>query len=284
MQQGFLTTTSRDITNTLAIDRYYRTPYAGTWNASIQHDFGGGFFVEAAYLGTKGTRLDVRILPNQLPPGSTLALTQRTQLGNALGFTYDEPVGNSIFNALQLRGIRRFHHGLSFNAYYQFAKSIDDSSTFGGAGNTVAQNWLDIAAERGLSSFDVRHEFTASFVYTSPIGAPGSRIAPESKLGEFLKDWQLSGAITAQTGNPLTARVLGNTAQLAQTGGIGSERAQATGLPIELSTGFFNVNAFTVPPPGSYGERWTKHHPGPWPIQFESWRLRALSLLLSAAV
>ena len=173
LNRGFLTTSPEEITNTFAIDRFYRTPYAGTWNASIQHDFGAGFFVEATYLGTKGTHLDVRILPNQLPPGSPLALAERAQLGNAVGFTYDEPVGNSIFNALQLRAIRRFNHGLSFNAYYQFAKSIDDSSTFGGAGNTVAQNWLDIEAERGLSSFDVRHEFNMTFVYTSPVGAPG---------------------------------------------------------------------------------------------------------------
>jgi hypothetical protein len=263
LQKGFLTTTPKEITNTFAVNRYYRTPYAGTWNASIQHDFGAGFFVEASYMGTKGTHLDVRMLPNQLPPGSPLALTQRTQLGNAVGFTFDEPVGNSIFNALQLRAVRRFNHGLSFNTYYQFAKSIDDSSTFGGAGNTVAQNWLDIAAERGLSSFDVRHELQMNVVWTSPIAAPGSQIAADSKLGRLLKDWQLSGGITAQTGNPLTARVLGNTAQLAQTGGIGSGRAEATGESIESSTGFFNLDAFTVPPTGSYGDAGRNTIPGP---------------------
>ena len=264
LEKGFLTTSAREITNTFAVDRFYRTPYAGTWNATIQHDFAGGFFVELGYMGTKGTHLDVRILPNELPPGSPLQLIEKTQLGNAVGFTYDEPVGNSIFNALQLRAVRRFNHGLSFNAFYQFAKSIDDSSSFGGAGNTVAQNWLDIAAERGLSSFDVRHQLQTSFVWTSPVGAAGSRIASDSKLGRLLKDWQLSGSITAQTGNPLTARVLGNTQQLAQTGGIGSGRAEATGEAIESATGFFNLSAFTVPPPGVYGDagRNTIHGPG----------------------
>lgn len=263
LQKGFITTSPQDITNTFAVDRYYRTPYAGTWNATIQRDFGGGFFVELGYMGTKGTHLDVRILPNEPPPGSPLLLVQRDQLGNAVGFTYDEPVGNSIFNALHVRAVRRFNKGLSFNAYYQFAKSIDDSSTFGGAGNTVAQNWLDIAAERGLSSFDVRHELQASFVWTSPIAAPGSRIASDSKVGRLLKDWQLSGSITAQTGNPLTARVLGNTQQLAQTGGIGSGRAEATGQPIETGSGFFNLNAFTVPAPGQYGDAGRNTIPGP---------------------
>ncbi len=110
----------------------------------------------------------------------------------------------------------------------------------------------------------MRHEFNASFVYTSPVGAPGSHIAPESKIGRFLKDWQLSGGITAQTGIPLTARVLGNTAQLAQTGGIGSGRAEATGLPIESNSGFFNLLAFTaVIPPGQYGNAGRNTIPGP---------------------
>lgn len=263
LQKGFLTAAPEEITNTFAVDRFYRTPYAQTWNFTIQHDFGQGFFIETGYLGTKGTDLDVRILPNQLPPGSPLALGMRTQLGNALGFTYDEPVGNSSFNAFQLRAVRRFHHALSFNLYYQFAKSIDDSSSFGGAGNTVAQNWLDIAADRGLSSFDVRHEFQANFVWTSPIAGPGSRISPESFTGKLLEQWRISGGLVVQTGNPLTARVLGNGAQLAQTGGIGSERADTTGEPILTGTGFFNLGAFAIPPAGEWGDAGRNTIPGP---------------------
>ena len=70
LAQGFLTTTARDITNTFAVGRDYRTPYAGTWNASIQHEFGGGWFAEIGYMGTKGTGLDVRTIPNEPAPGS----------------------------------------------------------------------------------------------------------------------------------------------------------------------------------------------------------------------
>lgn len=260
INQGFLLATPGQITQTFAVARNYRTPYAGTWNANVQRDLGGGFFIELGYLATKGTGLDVRIVPNQQAPGSLL---QRAQLGKALAFTYDESVGDSSFESGHLRLMRRFNHGLSINAFYQYGKSIDDSSTFGGAGNTTAQNWLDIAAERGLSSFDVRHQFSGSFVYASPVGAAGSRIAADTKLGRLLSDWQLSGSLTAQTGNPLTARALGNTSQLAQTGGTGSERAEATGQPIESSTGFFNLNAFTVPAAGAYGDAGRNTIPGP---------------------
>ncbi len=250
---AFSTTVPNEITNTFAVDRYYRTPYAGTWNVSLQRDFGGGFFTELLYMGTKGTGLDVRIAPNLQPAGTAATLTQTTQVGNASGFIYDEPVGNSIFNALHVRLVRRFNHGISFNALYQFAKSIDDSSTLGGGVASVAQNWQDIEAERGLSSFDIRHQFTGSFVWTSPVGGPGNHMASDTFIGRLLKDWQLSGSVTAQTGEPLTARVLGNTTQLAQTNGAGSERADATGLPIDSGSGFFNLDAFAIPPEGTYG-------------------------------
>jgi trimeric autotransporter adhesin len=78
-----------------------------------------------------------------------------------------------------------------------------------------------------------------------------------------LKDWQVSGGITAQTGNPLTARVLGNTQQLAQTGGVGSGRASATGEPIDSGSGFLNLAAFTTPDEGQYGNAGRNTIPGP---------------------
>ena len=256
---GFLAVTPQDVTNTYAIDKNYRTPYAQTWNILIQHDLGKGFFVELGYLGTKGTRLDVQTLPNEGPGG----LGNRNQLGNAVGFTYDQSIGDSIYHAAQVRVTRRFNRGISMQAFYSFSKSIDDSSSFGGAGNTVAQNWLDLASERGLSSFDRRHSFDMNWVWTSPVGNPTSRISGNGLAGRLLRDWQLSGSITAQSGTPLTARVLGNSAKLAQTGGIGSGRAEATGLDLASATGFFNLAAFTIPPSGEFGDAGRNTIPGP---------------------
>ena len=114
---GLLAVSPLDVTNTFAVDRYYRTPYAQTWNITIQHDLGKGFFMEVGYLGTKGTRLDVLTLPNEGPPGTA---ANRNQLGNATGFTYDSSVGDSIYHALQTRLMRRFRGGISMNALYTF--------------------------------------------------------------------------------------------------------------------------------------------------------------------
>ena len=247
LANGFVSAGPGEVTNTYAVDRNYRTPYAQTWNLTIQREMGRGFFVEAGYLGTKGTRLDVLTLPNQGPPGALSA-------GDKHRFTYDASVGNSILHAMTIRASQRFRRGVSMNALYQFSKSIDDSSTFGGAGNTVAQNWLDLAAERGLSGFDRRHSFDISWVLTSPVGTAGSRLAESSWTARLLRDWQLNGSLTARTGGPFTARVLGNSAvALAQTGGLGSSRAEATGRNLSAGGEFFNLAAFTVPAPGEFG-------------------------------
>jgi len=114
-----------------------------------------------------------------------------------------------------------------------------------------------------LSSFDRRQSFDMNWVLTSPVSEAGSRFAPDSMTARLLRDWQISGSITAQTGTPLTARVLGNTANLAQTAGVGSGRAEATGESINSSTGFFNLAAFTVPPLGAFGNAGRNTIPGP---------------------
>jgi trimeric autotransporter adhesin len=261
LADGLIAVSPLAITNTFAVDRYYRTPYAQTWNLTIQHDLGRGFFMEVGYLGTKGTRLDIQTLPNEGPPGTTSK--SGNQLANATGFTYDAPIGDSTYDALQTHLMRRFRGGISMNARYTFSKSIDDASSFGGVGGTVAQNWLDLAAERGLSSFNRTHVFTMSFVYTSPFGNPNSRFASSGWAGRLLRNWSLSGGVTAETGTPLTARVLGNTVSLAQTNGVGSERADATGLPVESGSGLFNTAAFTVPPSGQFGNAGRNTIPGP---------------------
>lgn len=258
-----VTPTGKTITNTFAVDRNYRDMYAQSWSAGVQTDLPGALVGEISYLGTKGTRLDVQEMPNQAPPGSPLTAEQRLSIGNATGFIYDTPVGNSIYHAGQARLTRRFRRGISFNLLYTYAKSIDDSSTLGGAGNTVAQNFYDLSAERGLSSFDRRHSFTANYVMTSPVGGTSGFLANRGWIEGALKDWTLSGSATIQTGTPLTARVLGNQSDTAGTGTVGSSRAQATGLPVDSGTGFFNLAAFTTPAPGQYGDAGRNTIPGP---------------------
>ena len=253
LRNGFAIAPSQTITNTYAVDRGYRTGYAQTWNFSLQHSLTRTTVLELGYLGTKGTRLDIQRMPNRAAPGSPLTAEERRRIGNAVGFTWDSSEGNSIYHGGQVRLMRRMARGVSANLLYVYSKSIDNASTLGGGAAVVAQNDKDLRAERGRSSFDQRHSLSLFYVFSSPVRDGGTVLASSPWLARLLKDWSLSGGLTASSGTPLTARVLGNLSDTGGTGAVGSGRADATGLPIHTQTGFFNLAAFTAPRPGTFG-------------------------------
>lgn len=279
LASGFtLTPPGKTLTNSYAIDRYYKLPYAHSWSFSLQQDLPAAVVLELSYRGTKGTRLNIARSPNTAPPGSPLTAEERRQIGDAVGFIYYSSDGNSIYNALQVRLMRRFRRGISFNIIYTFSKSIDDSSTFGGVGNTVAQDPNDLAAERGLSSFDQRHVLRGNFIWTSPVGGTNGMLAGKPFFERLLKDWTLATSLSAASGTPLTARVLGNRADSSGTGTVGAGRAEATGLPVDFTSGFFNLAAFTLPLPGSFGNAGRNTIPGPGTITLNASFGRSITL------
>ncbi len=248
IQSGFLTVNPQQITNTFAIDRFYQVGYAQSWNLMLQQPLRASLSLELGYLGTKGTHLDTQRLPNRATPGSPLTSEQRRVIGNATGFTYDSSDSNSIYHALQVRVTRRFRQGVSANVMYTFSKSIDNASTIGGGGAVVVQDDRNLAAERAVSSFNRPHSLSTFFMLSSPSSAGGV-----SSRNVMLRDWQLTGGITIRSGSPFTAMVLGNRSDAGGSGAVGSGRADATGLPIDASSGFFNLAAFALPPSGRYG-------------------------------
>jgi hypothetical protein len=263
LEDGFGVDPTKTITNTFAVARDYRVAYAQTWSFAVQQELPHSIVVEGAYVGTKGTGLDILRQPNRADPGSPLTAEERRQISDAVGFTFNTAEGNSIFHAAQLRVSRRLRRGLMVNALYTFSKSIDNASSIGGVGNVVAQNDRDLSAERGLSIFDQRHSLTFMSMISSPFGEGGVWFRDRSLASTLLKQWNLTVNVTARSGNPLTARVLGNQADTAGTGSVGSGRADATGQPITAGEGFFNTNAFTIPAPGTFGNAGRDTIPGP---------------------
>ena len=128
-----------------------------------------------------------------------------------------------------------------------------------GQGNTpVAQNWLDLSAERGLSSFDARHNLTLQFQYSTGMGRSGGTLVNGWK-GALMKDWTLGGNMSLRSGNPFTATVGGNRSQVSGTAVSNTLRANATGLAVEDAGLLFNTAAFTAPLAGDVGQCRTKH-------------------------
>lgn len=257
IQTGFLLASSQTATPTYAIDPNYRVGYAQTWTVSVQHDLPLSMFGSIGYLGTKGTRLDQQFLPNSAAPGAVEALLPH-------GFIYETSNGNSIYHAAQFQLHRRFHSGFMAHASYQFSKSIDNAGTGGrGQGGTpVAQNWLDLSAERGLSSFDARHHLSLQLQYSTAMGRRGGTLVNGWK-GALMRDWTVSGNISARSGSPFTAIVGGNRSQVRGTAVTNTVRADATGQPVTAEGMLFNTAAFTAPLPGLWGNAGRNTIPGP---------------------
>jgi hypothetical protein len=255
LQNGFVFPLNT-ITNTRAIDPNYRVGYAQIWQLSLQNDLGHALVGTITLRRTKGTRLDQQYLPDSRPPGSTAIAT------GPAGYIYEQSNGDSSMNAIDLQLQRRFRSGISANAIYSFSKSIDDASTQGGA--VEAQNWQLLTAERGLSPFDARHTLTAMWQYSTAVGTSGGTLVNGFK-GALLKDWTFQNSITLHTGNPLNVISGGNRATTTGTGITGSVRADATGLPLFPATpgDGFNLDAFSAPAAGMWGDAGRDTIPGP---------------------
>jgi hypothetical protein len=242
LNTGLITQVPGKFTNTNAVALDYHDMYAQTWNLGIQTDLPKNLVMELSYQGTKGTRLDIQQAPNQGPLGSALTGYLNLPIKDAVAFTFDDPVGNSIYHAVQLRLTRRFQRGLSANLFYTYSKAIDDVA--------IAQNFYDQSAERALSTNDHRNVVTANWIWASPVDATRGFLSHPVWMAKALKDWSISGSLTAQTGAPLTALVSGNRDG---TASVAPLRADATGLPINAGSGYFNLAAFAVTPAGAYG-------------------------------
>lgn len=203
-----------------AFDRNIRTPYIQQFNAGVQFSLSADMKLEAAYVGTRGLDLFRQVAINQarLASVNTPANAQSRApfQGVAVGgnFLFDQTTAQSTYHSLQLGLTRRLSRGLQFLASYTFAKSIDNASgTGGGAGtngllnvgqnndsDVIVGNQLDNRANRGLSNFDRRHRFVASFLWKLPKPA----FANHSKAGRlFFSGWQMSGIVTAMSGLPI---------------------------------------------------------------------------------
>ena len=254
LANGFPTQPANDLLNTFAVDPNYHVGYAQTWNFAISYQLPRNWTVEGTYLGTKGTRLDIQELPNAASPGSAKDAETRRPITNATGFTFDTAQGNSIYHSLQTRLTRRFTRGVSINMNYTFAKSIDNVSSFGAGGASIVQDYRNLRAERGLSSFDNRHALQTNFVLTSPVNRDRSGM-----YARLTKDWTLNGGLQASSGTPYTARANGD---IAGVGSSNSSRALATGLSVTDGSGYFNTAAFATPLAGTFGNAGRNTIPG----------------------
>ncbi len=264
LQNGFPPVPPGSITNNFGVDPNYRLGYVQIWNLDVQQQIRPTLIMNLDYTGTKGTRLDILEAPNRTETGVRFPGVQP--------FYWEDSVGDSTANALSVRVRKRLQAGFSIGGRYTFSKALDNASTIGsgeqlvaqGAGRSavsgvtnVAQNAFDLSAERGLSSFDQRHSFTADYLWELPFGHERRWLSGKTPLRAILGDWNWSGDWTIASGLPFTPRILGNVLNVSQ-GVNGTQRAdvvpgQSITVPNPSIAEWFNTAAF-VAPSGAFGD------------------------------
>jgi trimeric autotransporter adhesin len=197
--------------NSYAVNPDYRNPIVQIWNLSMESNITDGLFWQISYIGTRGDHLDVLSEPNVLNVANNALVAGGGVLGTIpqpSTFTYDSSGASSFYNALQARLQKRMRNGFTFTALYTYSKSYDNASSVGGSSQTVIQDFPNIAAERGLSAFDMRHQITGSSTYELPFGER-KRFAHKGISAKILSSMRVSGSTTFHTGTPLQPYVLG---------------------------------------------------------------------------
>jgi hypothetical protein len=191
----------------LLINQYgERTSYVTQWQASLQRELTRNMSLEVTYMGSAGIKLRrLTSYNNPEPAPGNPNLNRPFPKFNGSFQNMNAP-SHSSYHSLQARLQHRFANGFTLLGSYAYAKSIDNGSgirTTDGDPLTPSNNY-DLRHERGLSAFDFRQRFTASFLYELPFGR-GRKIGIANPAVNFiLGGWQLGGIITFQDGFPAT--------------------------------------------------------------------------------
>ncbi len=229
--------------------------YLQSWNLTLEQQLTGDWLVRAAYVGNKGTHLQSFRERNAAVygPGSTIANTNaRRPLAPYFGSVKMlVDTGNSVYHSMQLTVEKRLSKGFSVLAFYTFSKSIDDESnnaqfTFSNPHPT------DQRFNRGVSDFDVRHNFRTSAIYEMP-KLTGRNVILRSALG----GWNLSAILDWRSGFPFGL----TSGRDNSFSGMGLDRADITANPAlssdrpagQLIRQYFNTTLVQANAVGTYG-------------------------------
>jgi hypothetical protein len=236
-----------DFGNFAPVSQNLQNPRNQQWDFGVEYQAPFNTVLKATYVGSRSDHLQVSepinlVNPANIPAAPTSLADQQARevefvntalaevggnavtpngLNNLIDQRFDnvtqvQSTGTSLYNSLQLEGIRRFRNGLTFDVNYTWAHSIDDISDALGVLINDSALPLDaskpISFQRSNSEFDIRNRFVVSYVYEIPFarGMHGWR-------KQLLDGWSQSGIFSAQSGLPTT--ILAAPITLCATGG-----------------------------------------------------------------
>ena len=205
------------------IDQNFANPRLTQASGGVEWELMPQTTLSANYLFVDGAQLPRSIDANIGTPssvtytvsGSSQTLTYPRFGGNRPFTNFQrviafESTAASRYHGLTIELVRRFTSGLQLRGAYTVGKVTDtvpDATAVvpGNAGDDIkyASNPVDFEVDRAAGNNDQRHRFVASGTYNTSGLATGF----DGITRVLVEDWTVSGILTAQTGQPYSARV-----------------------------------------------------------------------------
>ncbi|PYQ49274.1 MAG: hypothetical protein DMF78_18790, partial [Acidobacteria bacterium] len=303
-----------------AVSTSARVPYLQSWSASVAYQLPFRTVLEVSYLGSKGSHLflpPVNINPvpfalSQAYLGQGLnplqqindPLGRRDANGSIVRFSqaylgapylgYEglssmlDASAHSRYDALAV-SLRHDGRALSYTLNYTLGHSRDDASDSGGVRftdfNPIRTNGhaalgAPLSADWSVSTYDVKHNLSATFLADLPFGRDRRFFSGASGFWQtLLGGWSLSGSGRIQTGVPLVV-VLRDDNGLGVFGNVRAVRPDLVpGVPLrnplwsndcpvgQQCEPYFNPAAFMRPEKGQFGNAPRTLDQARWPTQ-----------------
>lgn len=214
-----------------------KDPISPNWLVGIQQQVAPNTVLTLNYVGDQDHHMQAGVDFAALNLNPANYVTQARNLSGFASENLDSDELNSSYNALQAQ-LRHNVGNLNFEANYTWSHEIDDMvNVFGGFSNPYNPNF-----DRGPGDWDIRHNFTASIVYTLPELRNSNMLVREVAGG-----WQTSSIFQTRTGGPVDVSI--------ESGFFGlPARPDTTGQPVKLPGGIkwpdqsYNVAAYQIEP------------------------------------
>jgi hypothetical protein len=230
-------------------DFNFHTGYLEQYNLFVERQV-GSYVASIGYVGNLGRHL-LQNIPNlniPMPGGTKLPYADVLPKVNTINYYHSG--GASSYDAFQASVQRKYSSGISFNANYTYAHSLDD--IFDTAyGTSEAYGLIPTAIptyDYGNGDLDIRHRLGITAAWDLPFGSGTTGIRHGLTAG-----WQVNSLAFWQTGLPFT--VVNNNPTIGLPT-VTTDRPNVIGNTHGSGSvsEFFNIHAFQPQAPGTAGD------------------------------
>ncbi len=194
----------------------FRNSLVHKWSFGMQHELPWQTVLEVAYVGNRQSHqlfqpdpnacpnfgtTDSKITCNSLRPGFLLN-------PNIGGISGTASFGYGNYHGMTAKLEKRLSQGLQFITAYTYGHAFANTgTTLSGSTGFFIPNPRNYATGYSSAAWDIRHNFTSSFVYDLPFGRGkphGSNMNPVANF--VVGGWRMNAILTLRTGVPYTLR------------------------------------------------------------------------------